>query len=96
MVGLKAVNFIKMEEIKKDINEIVDLLPRSIYEVEISKDLKIKGEEYRFETEFGIEFPQDRYIHIVGMTALEIYDLIGEEYILGIRKMQDYPTFIRR
>lgn len=62
------------------------------YEVEISKDLKIEGEE--LPELVGVKFQQDRFITIVGMSAKEIYDLIGEEHILSITKKE--KVFIKK
>ena len=60
--------------------------------LKFQKNLRVEGEE--LPELVGVKFQQDRFITIVGMSAKEIYDLIGEEHILSITKKE--KVFIKK
>lgn len=78
---------------EQETKKITELKPIMIYRVEVSEHLTIEGEDPKFKG-FGVIFPHDRDIYIVGMTAPEIYALIGEEFIISVTKL-DYQTFVK-
>lgn len=81
---------------EQETKKITELKPIMIYRVNVSEHLTIEGEKSLSEKlNFGIVFAHDRDIYIVGMTAPEIYALIGEEFIISLTKL-DYQTFVKK
>lgn len=72
------------------------LVIQSIYQVTLGKNFKIEDEvKNSIENSFGIEFQMERDVYIVGMTAMEIYELIGEANIEAISKV-NIQTFKKK
>lgn len=64
-------------------NKLVHVL---IHLVVLNKDFKIDG-EISPTSDFDFDFMADHDVYIVGLTASEIYKIIGEDNIVSVSKI---------